>query len=50
MDKNRFIKALTETQKTIIMRELIEENYSLEQSMEDFDLIANITEIKIKLG
>lgn len=41
------IKALTEEQKTIISRSL-DENYSLEESIKDIDLIADLTELKIK--
>lgn len=50
MDKNNLIKALTETQKTICMREATNENYSIENYMEDFDLIADITEMKMRLS
>ena len=42
------IKALTEEQATIIYRSL-DENYSLEESIADIDLIADLTEQKIKL-
>lgn len=42
------IKALTEEQKTIISRSL-DENYSIEESVNDIDLIADLTELKIKL-
>lgn len=40
--------ALTEEQKIIIARDL-NPNYSLEQSIKDIDLIADLTELKIKL-
>lgn len=40
--------ALTEEQITIMQRAL-NENYPLEQSIEDIDLIADLTELKIKL-
>ena len=42
------IKALTEEQITIMCRGL-SENYSLEESIADIDLIADLTELKIKL-
>ena len=41
-------KALTEEQTTIMCRSL-DDNYSLEESIADIDLIADITELKIKL-
>lgn len=41
------IEALTEEQKTIISRSL-DKNYSLEESIKDIDLIADLTELKIK--
>ena len=40
--------ALTEEQTTIINRSL-NENYPLEQSIADIDLVANLTELKIKI-
>lgn len=43
------IEALTEEQKTILGRSL-DENYSLEESIKDIDLIADLTELKIKLS
>jgi len=42
------INALTEEQRTIIARGL-DKNYSIEKSIEDIDLIADLTELKIKL-
>ena len=42
------IKALTEEQTTIMARSL-NENYSLEQSIEYLDLIDDLTELKIKI-
>ena len=42
------IEALTEEQRTIIARSL-DKNYSIEKSIEDIDLIADLTELKIKL-
>lgn len=42
------VDALTEEQKTIISRSL-DENYSIEESINDIDLIADLTELKIKL-
>lgn len=42
------IEALTEEQKTIISRSL-NQNYSIEESINDIDLIADLTELKIKL-
>lgn len=42
------INALTEEQRTIIARSL-DKNYSIEKSIEDIDLIADLTELKIKL-
>lgn len=42
------IESLTEEQKTIICRSL-NENYSTEESIKDIDLIADLTELKIKL-
>lgn len=42
------IEALTEEQKTIINRNL-DKNYSIEESINDIDLIADLTELKIKL-
>ena len=41
------IEALTEEQKTVIKRSL-DKNYSLEESIKDIDLIADLTELKIK--
>lgn len=41
------IEAITEEQVTIMSRNL-NENYPLEQSIADIDLIADLTEIKIK--
>ncbi len=41
-------EALTEEQNTIMARSL-NENYPLEQSINDIDLIADLTELKIKL-
>ena len=43
------IEALTEEQKIIISRSL-DENYSIEESINDIDLIADLTELKIKLS
>lgn len=43
------IEALTEEQKTIILRSM-SENYPLEESISDIDLIADLTELKIKLA
>ena len=40
--------ALTEEQKAIMQRGL-NENYPLEQSIADIDLIADLTELKIKI-
>ena len=40
--------ALTEEQKTIMCKSL-NENYPLEQSIKDIDLIADLTELKIKI-
>lgn len=42
------IEALTEEQKTIISKSL-DNNYSIEESISDIDLIADLTELKIKL-
>lgn len=42
------IKALTEEQMTILTRSL-DEKYPLEECIADIDLIADITELKIKL-
>ena len=42
------IDTLTEEQEIIISRDL-NRNYSLEQSIKDIDLIADLTELKIKL-
>lgn len=42
------VEALTEEQMTIIGRSL-DENYSIENSIADIDLIADLTELKIKL-
>ena len=42
------IEALTEEQKTIIRRS-VDEDYPLEESIKDIDLIADLTELKIKL-
>lgn len=42
------IEALTEEQRTIIARSL-DENYPLEKCIADIDLIADLTELKIKL-
>ena len=42
------IEALTEEQITILYRS-IDENYPLEECIADIDLIADITELKIKL-
>lgn len=42
------IKALTEEQMTILCRSM-DENYPLEECVADIDLIADITELKIKL-
>lgn len=43
------IEALTEEQKTIISRSS-GENYSMKESISDIDLIADLTELKIKLN
>lgn len=43
------IEALTEEQKTIISRGL-EDGYSIEESIKDIDLIADLTELKIRLN
>ena len=48
MNLKNLIKALTEEQITIMFKGN-NENYSLEQSIEDLDLIAGLTELKIKL-
>ena len=40
--------ALTEEQITIVYKS-INENYPLEKSIEDIDLIADLTELKIKI-
>ena len=49
MTKNMtLIEALTEEQKTIMFRGL-NEKYPLEQSIADIDLIADLTELKIKM-
>lgn len=42
------IEALTEEQKTIISKSL-DNNYSIKESISDIDLIADLTELKIKL-
>lgn len=42
------IEALTEEQITIICRSL-DENYPIEKCIADIDLIADLTELKIKL-
>ena len=42
------IEALMEEQRTIISRSF-DRNYSLEESINDIDLIADLTELKIKL-
>lgn len=42
------IKALTEEQVTIMYRSM-NDNYSIEDSITDIDLIADLTELKIKL-
>lgn len=44
----KLIKALTEEQTTIMCRSLYE-NYPLEECIADIDLIADLTELKIKL-
>lgn len=46
--KKNLIDALTEEQITI-MQKVLNENYTLEQSTADIDLIADLTELKIKL-
>ena len=42
------IDALTEEQKTIIAKSL-DDKYPLQQTIEDIDLIADLTELKIQL-
>lgn len=42
------INALTEEQRTIIAISF-DKNYPIEKSIEDIDLIADLTELKIKL-
>lgn len=42
------IEALTEEQTTILCKSL-DENYSMEKCIADIDLIADLTELKIKL-
>lgn len=42
------IEALTEEQVTIMCKSL-DENYPIEKCIEDIDLIADLTELKIKL-
>ncbi len=42
------IDALTEEQKTIIAKSL-DEKYPLQQAIADIDLIADLTELKIRL-
>ena len=42
------IEALTEEQRTIITKSF-DKNYPIEKSIEDIDLIADLTELKIKL-
>ena len=42
------IEALTEEQRTIIARSF-DENYAIEKCIADIDLIADLTELKIKL-
>lgn len=42
------IEALTEEQRTIIARSF-DENYPIEKCIADIDLIADLTELKIKL-
>ena len=42
------IEALTEEQATILFRSL-DENYTIEDCITDIDLIADLTELKIKL-
>lgn len=42
------IEALTEEQRTIIARSF-DKNYSIEKSIADIDLIADLSELKIKL-
>lgn len=42
------IEALTEEQRTIIARGF-DENYPIEKCIADIDLIADLTELKIKL-
>ena len=42
------IDALTEEQKTIIAKSL-DDKYPLQQAVEDIDLIADLTELKIRL-
>ena len=48
LKKMNLIKALTEEQVTI-MRRSLDENYPFGQSVEDIDLIADLTELKIKI-
>lgn len=48
MKNLNLIKALTEEQATIMSRSL-NENYPIGQSIEDIDLIADLTELKIKI-
>lgn len=48
LKKMNLINALTEEQITI-MRRSLNENYPLGQSIEDIDLIADLTELKIKI-
>ena len=46
--KKNLINALTEEQITIMQRSL-DENYPIGQSIVDIDLIADLTELKIKI-
>lgn len=48
MNLKNLIKALTEEQVTIMSRSL-NENYPLGQNIEDIDVIADLTELKIKM-
>ena len=48
MNPKKMNKALTEEQVTIMCKSL-NENYPLEESISDIDLIADLTELKIKI-
>ena len=48
MNLKKMTKALTEEQVTI-MQKTLNESYPLEESIADIDLIADLTELKIKI-